>query len=395
MRNRSPWFHLGVGAAVVIVTGFAFTPFPRTMPHPEDLSPLAYVVANILAWIALLRISDRKLRLRYLFIPAFALLALGEEISYGVEINWLPPLYWEPYDLNVYDLHNFIPAFLRIVARSIGIREWNWAMFYRFLLFDFLVLILAVAIGWISGTRSKRKSQSPNAALLSKLAAASFLLPILPAATLIALPSDLRGGLLLGFSAARLALLAFLLLASGTFLIGFFLLREPTRNERLRAVIDKFKSKPGVGRIVTVVILVILTLGLGYQLWAPVNPLPGRTEIHERLSPIILWITGQAALLLFAFKRWGSSQGSAKNKSALGPIAFISGNPAYIYAFLAIGLIAFGQLLDRGVIPLNDYLKTPNFWLTNWSRWIEELFEMTAAFELGIASFFFPVSKRK
>jgi hypothetical protein len=59
----------------------------------------------------------------------------------------------------------------------------------------------------------------------------------------------------------------------------------------------------------------------------------------------------------------------------------------------AVFLILIAQLIDKGAIPLNSLIQTPDFYVNLWGLWTEETFEMNASFLFLVAAFYFPKQK--
>jgi len=131
-------------------------------------------------------------------------------------------------------------------------------------------------------------------------------------------------------------------------------------------------------------------LAVGYQFYVPFIFLPDQVALFERITPLIFWLLAELFLFLLAIMAFNGHYRKPYADIWLRFIKFNEREPAFFYAAFAIFLIFVAQLIDANVIPLNDWIKTPNFHVQLWGLWTEEIFEMTSGYEFLAAFFFFP-----
>ena len=381
---------MGYAFAILAIATAVFLPFPRTIPHPEDISPHVYALAFLFAVFALLLKAKRPSFWLYLPFPLISLFLLLEEISYGVELNWVSPIYVPQLETKIYDVHNLLPEVFRALRRQLGWRNWSTELFAQYVLVDLFILALIALFIY----RLRRQSAKPGSAKIRQYLLGQFFffsspLPFLAVAWLLWLPKDPRNALLLSLSPVRLAMIIGLVLAGIAFL---FLAAKTQKKEHLKALTSSLEKRltPRSVQLMEWGLLAFLFAVLLFQLLIPGHSYPEKTVLLNRLNPLIAWITAQAALLLLFARTW---QRRFPHPAAPAPRlpdvqGFLQRHPAYIYLGVALAQVLFAQFLDRGLISINEVIHWPAFWVENWNLVIEELLELTGAFELLAAAFF-------
>jgi len=116
--------HLGLALALVPGVYVLYTVFRGSLSSPDVLSPFAYLIAFIASLFSYLRLENRKNSGFSLFVLVLCGLAFMDEISYGVELGLVNPIYVEKYNVYIYDLHNLIGLVIELI--QIFLRENNW-----------------------------------------------------------------------------------------------------------------------------------------------------------------------------------------------------------------------------------------------------------------------------
>jgi hypothetical protein len=376
--------HLLIAIAILAVSVWIFTYFPKRTPVPELLSPWAYGAAAVLALIGLFRIQPRKRIWVYLPILLLCIMGVLEETSYGVESGGVQPIYNETYHVQIYDIHNLIPILEQIFTKDLERSNWNFALSNQFLRADALILLGAALFVAAAQWRAKEsKSDQRSFALFNWF---SLAFSLLAAAWLLSLPADSKNALLFGYSPLRIAMLLVILLGA----VPFALANVPALRQRMVKWISAAHARKRNRVLVIVVSILLVLAGIGFQIWAPLAD-EADLAIASRLAPLALWVTVLAVLHLILVHTWAGNLQTFNSNVRL----FFVNNPAYVYFFFCLATVVFAQAMDQDRISLKQLIHSANPWGEDWNYWLEELFEMTGAFQLAAATFFFPTKKTK
>lgn len=391
MKNFSLRQHIGLALLILLASYISFTLLhPALLPHPEDFSPWAYVITFFFLLAACLRLPKRRGNWRYWFVLLFCTLALLDETGYGVEIFGWQPLYLAQYHLEVHDLHSLIGLAAQLIRQWLEASQWNGAQFLHFLELDaVLVVVGAVYVIPVRANKTAKETQ-----IQSRVVRYSGVLAALAgvAATiyLFSLPADPKNTFLFGHSFVRLASAAFILAISLLPLSQIVF-----RRAQFQKSVAHWQKKSRFALQLPSILFVLMLLALAYQLYVPFVFLPDEIARFERITPLVQWLLAELLILWLAAMLWAGYFRKPFKEIGRDLVAGVGREPAFLYAAVAVILIAVAQLIDTNVIPLNDWIKTPNFHVQLWGLWTEETFEMTAAYEFLATSFFFPTGKRK
>jgi len=391
MKNISLRQHIGLAFLILIVSYVLFTLLhPAILPHPEDFSPWAYVVAFLFLVVACLRLPQRRGNWRYWFVLLLCTLALLDETGYGVEIFGWPPLYLPQYHLEIHDLHNLINLAAQLASQRLDALRWNGAQFFLFLVLDAALLLLAsFFLVSVRFRMARAKESAWQARILVFTSAFAAALGAIATIYLFTLPADPKNAFIFGHSLARLVSAAFILVPS---LLPLALLTFKRAQFQKSGV--QWRKKSRFAAELPSILFVSMLLALIYQLYVPFVFLPDQIARFERVTPLVLWLLAELIILWLAAMLWAGHLRKTFIELWRGFVAALAHEPVFFYAAFAVLLIAIAQLIDTGIIPLNDWIKTPNFHVQLWGLWTEETFEMTAAYEFLAASFFFPKPKK-
>lgn len=391
MKTYPIFKHVGIAFAILVVSYLLFTLFPGPFPHPEDFSPTAFFVACGFVLIAWLRLKKRSQKLLYLIIPLLCVLALLDEIGYGSEVFGFQPLYLERYHVEIRDLHNLADFLLQII--KIQLEDWNWngARFAGFVRLDSLLVIGLFIFTALLRHGMQDAKEHDWQIRISWLASGLILLAgISASAYLLLLPADPNNAFIFGFSLARLISISAVLLCSGA-PVAYLLSLRP-RKATKKNLIGKIETGLGdqnKSLAILVALWLILVLGFAYQIASSFSYLPDHLARLDRLDPLVVWLSSVASILLLAMSVWHGRFRRSITETAESVFAFFRREPPFIYTAFALALIVIALAIDQGMIPLQEWIVTPNFWVTNWGLWTEEVFEMTAAYEFIAAALFF------
>jgi hypothetical protein len=375
--------HLLIAVAILALSVWIFTYFPHRTPYPELLSPWAYGAAGLLALVGLVRIQPRK-RI-WVYIPILLLCIMGvlEETSYGVESGGVQPIYNETYNVQIYDIHNLIPILEQIFTKDLERSNWNFALSNQFLRADAVILLGAALFVAAAQWKAKQSNTANRSFALFNWFSLAF--SLLAAAWLLSLPADSKNALLFGYSPVRIGMLLVILLGA----VPFALANVPALKQRMVKWISTVHARKSNRVVVILLSIGVVLAGIAFQIWAP---LAGAAElaIASRLAPLALWVMAVAVLHLILVHTWAGSLQTFNSNVRL----FFVHNPAYIYFFFCLATVVFAQAMDQDRISLKQYIHSANPWGEDWNYWLEELFEMTGAFQLAAATFFFPTKKQ-
>lgn len=391
MKKLSFPQHIGLAFLILVISYVLFTLLhPAILPHPEDFSPWAYVVAFLFILVACFRLPKQRGNWRYWFVLLLCTLALLDETGYGVEIFGWPPLYLPQYHLEIHDLHNLFNLGVQLASQQLDALHWNGGQFFAFGALDAALLMLAglflVAVRF-GMARAKESAWQARILRLGSVFAAA--LGVVAALYLFTLPADPKNAFLFGHSLARLASAAFILVPS---LLPLTFLTF--KRSQFQKSIAQWHKKSHFAAEFPSILFVLMLLALVYQLVVPFVFLPDEIARFERITPLVLWLLAELFILWLAAMLWAGYFRKAFTDLFRDTVAALARQPAFVYAAFAILLIGIAQLIDTGIIPLNDWIKTPNFHVQLWGLWTEETFEMTAAYEFLAASLFFPRRKK-
>lgn len=379
MKNHPLVRHLAVAFLIVTISYTLFTLLPGTLPHPEDFSPFAYAAALVACVEIWLLVGERRRKWAYLPILLLCTLALLDEIGYGSEVLGLQPFYSQTLHIEIRDLHNVIGLAFELGSRWLSDHHWNGALFVQFLGVDAALLASGLAFGWLLRRGMAEKKEATRQGRILWLVAGFILLAGAGASGyLLSLPQDPKNALLLGYSATRL-LSAVGVLAISLLPMGYLLTLRSQKTKETWAKLDGLMKATGSRAILAGAGLVVLA-GLVYQFYAPLAFLPDDQTRLVRFTPLALWLLAAAWFVFLGAWAWRGGLRRSWVDFFKGTGAFLVREPAYFYAGFALVLILIAQLIDRNVIPLNEMIQTPNFWVKLWGLWTEETFEMNGAF---------------
>jgi hypothetical protein len=377
---------------LMILSGIAFFFFPGRFPHPEDFSPWGYLAAFLLALFAISRLA-REERKRWYWAYAFICLFLGlEEISFGVENEWFQPIYWAKYDLTIYDIHNLIPAFLRILASELEVRTWDEALFAVHLLLDGGLILAVITIASGVGLVFKRSGISAAQRFSWTLIAALMLVSSLVGlSSLSQLPSDPKNALIAGYSLARL--MPMLLMVAWILIVALAVWKWfSTAQSGDPPTINTWSGLLKNGSRIAAL---ILALGGLAQLISPINANEQQMVLLERVMPILYWGIAQATLVWVLIKVQDEAFIGGLLELPKRIFGALQAHPSGVFMITALGLVAFAQLIDKDWLSVDQLFASVDFWVENWSLYIEEFFEASGGILLAAGTFWISNSIRK
>ncbi len=391
MKNLSLRQHIGLAFLILILSYVLFTLLhPAILPHPEDFSPWAYVVAFLALLVACFRLPKQRGNWRYWFILLLCTLALLDETGYGVEIFGWPPLYLPQYHLEIHDLHNLFNLAVQLASQRLDALHWNGAQFFRFLVLDAVFLMLgALFVVAVRTPRAAAKEAQWQTRIIHLSSVFAAALGMVAAIYLFFLPADPKNAFLFGHSLVRLASAAFILVLS---LLPVALMAF--KRAQFQKSVVQWHKKSRFAAELPAILFVLMLLALAYQLVVPFVFLPDQIARFERVTPLVQWLLAELFIFWLAAMLWAGHFRKPFIELWRDFVASMAREPVFFYAAFAVILIAIAQLIDVNIIPLNDWIKTPNFHVQLWGLWTEETFEMTAAYEFLAASLFFPRRKK-
>jgi hypothetical protein len=389
MKTRSLWQHLLIVFAIVLTSFVLFTFFPSIFPHPEDLSPFAYVIAMLAGIEVFILLKDGRRRWFVAPVLILCLLALLDETGYGSEVMSIKPFYSQTLHVEIRDLHNLIGIAMELGTKALSDRHWDGNLFTQFLIIDGIFLIAGFFFTWLLRFQMPANEERIKKRILLLTSEFWLLAGFLTAIYLFSLPQDPKNTFLLGHSLTRL------ISAAGPISISLVPI--------IVLSVGNFANKTG-GRSVTnrlsrqirpiQVISILLSLAsLVYQLYAPFIFLPDQQVRLQRISPIVVWLLGISWVTVLSIRAWQGGLRKPLTDMFLRFTNYLRREPAYFYMISAVIIILFAQLIDQSFIPLNTMIQTPNFHVQLWGLWTEEIFEINGAFLFTLSAFYFPKQK--
>jgi hypothetical protein len=386
MKQISPLQHLGIAMAILVASYVLFTLFPGLLPHPEDFSPWAYIVAFVILLVQCLRLPTGSRRWLYWTIFVLCTLAMLDESGYGVEIFGWQPLYLPQYHVQIRDLHSLLTLGREVAQEWLVDVRWNGGQFQGFLAYDAGILAFVFAFVAIFRFRMDQAKEAEWQERLARFTAGgAAAIGLAFTAYLLLLPADPTNAFMLGFSLTRLTIVVGILLLSLAPLVLLFIKKAEVL-KRLRATLKKQSKARWLGATAALALLG----AFAYQIYAPFAFLPDQQVRLERTTPLVLWLMAEVAVSLAAGLVWRGKFRLPFRTARRQFANFVNEEPAFTYTVVALVLIGIAQLIDLEFIPLNQWIVTPNFHVKLWGLWTEEVFEMTAAYEFLAAGWFFP-----
>jgi hypothetical protein len=395
MKNHTLFWHIGLAFLLLLVPFFLYTAFAKYLPFPEDSSPFLYAAATLFCFWSLSKLKGTSSFWGYIWIPILALFGFLEEISYGMELGWYKPFTVGNPDLLFQDFHNFVHIFIRWVEAGLGLGEWNSDLFGAFLWIDLIVIVFWFL--WLAILRSnsyklstsKWKDRVFRFAFIS-----SGIVGLACAVWLFVLPADPKNAAFMGLSLARLAEI-FFVLGSATLTISVYRLSRSRRRPPFSDIFERNATKRK-SFLVFGLLFFGLAAGFLYQIIASFTTSPEEMVLIGRVTPLVSWLIAQSGLCVLAAAFWRQHLRKAWSIYAGRLFAFFTERPPLVYTVFAIALLFFAQALDR------DYFFLPNtgreftgVLARDWHVWTEESFELIAAIQLAVASYFFPKLTRQ
>jgi hypothetical protein len=389
MKNTPLILHIGISIFTVILITTLVTFLPYRFPSPEILSPWIYLIAAVLFAAGLFALR-KSWRVAIVVIPLLLLSVFGflEETSYGVESGTFQPIYSETYNVQVYDVHNLLPILEQIVGKDLQQREWNFSMFDQLLRADGILLIgLILFCSAVQWNYEKGKGIDTSKRVFKVLLLSLLFFTLAAIGWLLSLPADSDNAIFLGVSALRLGIIL-VLLGAGFVIPVLGILAKGNQTGAIIQKINAWLASKTANFAITAVLLLVLLIGIAFQIWAPLRTYTGEIAIMERITPLVMWGTAAIAVTLLAKAAWNGRLQTFFSRITNGIRALFVNNPVYIYALACILIVVFSQLMDQGRVTLAQYIPFPNPWGEKWNFWLEETFEMTGAFELIVAAVF-------
>ncbi|MEX2162552.1 MAG: hypothetical protein WD751_11670 [Anaerolineales bacterium] len=390
---RSLLRYAGLALLVLAVSYILFTLFPEVFPHPSEFSSFAYVVAFLAMLKVWLQLVRGKRRWLYLPILILCLLALLDETGFGSEVMDIQPFYSTTLHTEIRDLHNAVSIVFELGSQWLADLRWNATLSDLFLLLDLGLAAAGIAFGWLlrRGPAGKKEAAWQSRAV-ALIAAFTLVASLAAAAWLLALPQDPKNAMFLGYSAFRLvSMLA--VLAPGVALALLVWKRGAT----IRPWLGGALKRRG-GKITQAVLWIALLAGVAYQFYAPLVFLPDDRTRLERITPLVIWVLAVALFWLVGLLAWRGRFRRSITDLVTSFFDFLKREPAYFYTGAAIFLILIAQLNDKGILPLDEWIRLPGPRNGAWGLWTEEVFEMVGAFLLIVAAGYFhkdlPVKSR-
>ncbi|MBX3048998.1 MAG: hypothetical protein KIT46_01700 [Anaerolineales bacterium] len=368
--TKTPFRKLLVHCALITAAGFSlYTLFADRLPHPEDISPFVYAIALLVCLLAWLKLPKGR---KWLYGPIvlLCLLALLDESGYGSEVFDIQPFYSTRYNTEVRDLHNAFGLGQELLSLWLAEKNWQAAEFMKFLFLDGALILGGFLFAWGLQLSKETERQdrivrwTPTGWLLLGLAAAGWLL---------ALPADERTAVWGGYSIARLSTIAGILLASALPLC----LARRTGWQPLKAKLAAWLTGRR-GQQVALWAAALVLAGLAYQVQATFVFLPDAQVRLARVTPVAMWLLAAAGLAWLSIMAWRGHFRRSLGAWLRDALNWLESEPAYFYAGFALALILVAQLIDREVIPLNQWIP-PAEHIPLWGLWTEEVFEMLGA----------------
>ncbi len=367
--TKTPLRKLLIDCVLIAAAGFSiFTLFADRLPHPEDASPYVYAVAFLVCLLAWLKLPRGRKRL-YAAIVLVCLLALLDESGYGSEVFDIPPFYSTRYNTEVRDLHNALGLAQELLSLWLAEKNWQAAEFLKFVLLDGALILGGFLFAW----RVRLSGEARQARIADWLPAGWLLLGLAAIGWLLALPADERLAVWAGYSLARLSLIAGILLASA---LPWWLARR-AGGQALRAKLATWLAGRR-GQQAALGAAAVMLAGLAYQVQATFVFLPDEQVRQARLTPAVMWLLAAAALTWVSIMVWRGHFRRSVGDWLRDALSWLEREPAYFYAGFAVVLILVAQLIDRELIPLNQWIP-PGEHIPLWGLWTEEVFEMLGA----------------
>jgi hypothetical protein len=387
MKTRSLWQHLWIVLAIVIVSYILFTFFPSIFPHPEDFSNYSEIVAFIALVVVLMMISDGKRQWFLLPIVFICLIALLDEIGYGSEVNLVKPFYSQSLHTEIRDLHNLITIAMDLSGQALEKAHWDTNLFTDFLLIDGILLMGGLIYGWLLRFHLPKSKKRIHNRILWLTAISWLTSACVTAGYMLSLPQDPKNAFLFGHSITRLLSLVVTFMLSITPIAILMIKRNsPGFIKSLSNWFSKHLRTISFSGI-------ILTLAIFYEFYVPFIFLSDQKVLLERVTPLVLWTLAISWFTLLCVQAWRGGLRKPISDFFIRFLNFLRREPAYFYMISAVFLILIAQLIDKGAIPLNSLIQTPDFYVNLWGLWTEETFEMNASFLFLVAAFYFPKQK--
>lgn len=377
----SPRHHLAISLLVLGILPVCYYFFSEYLPNLESLSQFVYFAAFVISAIAVIKTKTSNSFCLYTFIPLFCAFAFLEEIAYGAELFGSQPYLWEKYDVVVRDLHNFLAISTELLWLKIG----GFEMLVNFLLKD--LQIIGATIIFIVFARSHKAKAKLGKYVVLGIPIVFLLNGVLSLVDLAALPADPKNILLVGYSGTRLTLMIGVLILS---ILPLFIIVLQSKNTRLRYSIQNSMNLLTQNRKVVLLMTALLASmiagSLVSQFYLSTIAAPWDRTVIERISPLINYTFGTAVIVwlaIFSWRGWltypiGRYISLLKN--------FFKLHPSFIYVLISLGLIGIAQVIDQTWIDLTDIDVSAGPLVTFLATWLEEGFELTAGFELILAS---------
>lgn len=392
MKKRSLAKHVGIAFLILIVSYTLFTLFePAYLPHPEEFSPFPDILAVLLILIACIKMGKQPRRWAYWGLFVVATLAFLDEIGYGTELfpSWHSFFYLPQYHIEIHDLHNLINFGVQLALSRLAELNWNGVQFFSFLLLDAALFFIGLLFVWLVRFRQAGAKEARWQARILRLAAAFIaVLGLAAAIYLFTLPTDPKNAVLVGQSLARLTSAAFTLVFS-LLPLAFLIFKRA----EFQKGVAKWLEKSRFAAELPALLFVLILLTIVYQLYVPFVFLPDQIARLERVTPLFVWALAELFILWLAALAWDGHYRKPLLDLWRRFIAFLTREPAFFYVAFGVALIFVAQLNDAGILPISEWIQTPNFHVKDWGLWTEEIFEMTSGYEFIAAWFFFPKPK--
>lgn len=387
MRNVPLRNQITTVLLILAVSFFLFTLFPTVFPHPEDFSPYAYVVAFLAGIEIFILIRHAKRRWFLLPILILCLLALLDETGYGSEVMNIKPFYSQTLHTEIRDLHNLITVGIELGGQALEKAHWNGVIFANFLSFDGLLLAAGLVFGWLLRFRIPKSEEKVRDRIVWLTSGFWFFSGLAAVGYLLSLPQDPKNAFLFGHSITRLlSLIGVFFLSTAPVAI----LISQRNSQRFLKSLSTWLSDH-----ISMISLsgIILLLTIFYQFYVPFIFLPDQLARLDRITPLVLWLMAVCWFAMLGIQAWHGGLLTPITDLILHFANFLRREPAYFYMISAVFLILVAQLIDKGIIPLNTLIRTPNFHIKLWGLWTEETLEMDGAFLFLLATFYFPEAK--
>ncbi|MCW5878339.1 MAG: hypothetical protein KIS80_05675 [Anaerolineales bacterium] len=368
--TKTPFRKLLVHCALITAASFSlYTLFADRLPHPEDISPFLYALALVVCLLPWFKLPKAR---KWLYGPivVLCLLALLDESGYGSEVFDIQPFYSTRYNTEVRDLHNAFGLGQELLSLWLAEKNWQAAEFIKFLLLDGALILGGFLFAW--GLRlSKDKERQDR--IVRWTPAGWLLLGLVAAGWLLVLPADERLAVWGGYSLARLSTIAGILLASA---LPLWLARRAGW-QPLKARLAVWLAGRG-GQLAARWAAGLVLVGLAYQVQATFVFLPDEQVRLARVTPAAMWLLAAAGLAWLSLMAWRGHFRRSLGAWLQDALNWLESEPAYFYAGFAVLLILVAQLIDRELIPLNQWIR-PTEHIPLWGLWTEEVFEMLGA----------------